>query len=121
MKSILLVVQPHGKGKLRLGINTKDSNEIFQKRHIKVLLILEEDLKIETRTTCGPPNFKEILENKKIKKTYDLYHKLIDKWIKSNHFHCYIKGKPTKLKFQLLKDFNSTITLKFAGRTKSYD
>lgn len=66
MEEIILTVQPHGKGKFRLGVNTKDSCTIFQTRYREVCLILDEYLKIKTKTTCGPLNSKKNIKTKKI-------------------------------------------------------
>ncbi|NGX85147.1 hypothetical protein [Aequorivita sp. KMM 9714] len=118
MNTTTLTVQSCGNGKFRLGVNTNDSSTIFQKRYRKVVLKIEKNRVIDTETTCGPPNDKEVLKNKKCKKGYDLYAKKIDQWIKSNHFHCYRERQPTKIEFQIIKS-NSTIILKFTGNTRN--
>ena len=111
---MILTVQSCGNGKYRLAINAQDSKNIFKTRGFKVKLILVEKSVVETKTTCGPPVL--LILGKKYKKGFDLYHRDIDKWIKLNRFHCYEKGKPTKLEFQRIKS-NSKITLQYLGNT----
>ena len=93
------------KVKYRLGVSLHDSLEIFKVRKIKVVLILEE-LQVITKTVCGPP----------LQKGFDLYHKEIDVWIKSNGFCNYDKGKPTKLSFKIIENTDTQITLKFINK-----
>ena len=99
METIILTVQAcekvteKCKVKYRLGISRSDSLNIFKVRGIKVILIIE-GVEIVTKTLCGPP----------LKKGFDLYHTTLDQWIKDKKFCDYMKGKPTKLSFQILEN-----------------
>lgn len=108
---IILTVQSCGKitkKKYRLGIGYNDSRLIFKKRKLKVMLEIEKEI-IETSTTCGHP----------LKKGFDLYHFILDRWIKDNSFSDYIKGSPTKLIFQIVEIVEDTIVkLKFKKKLK---
>src|SRR5690606_30067907 len=121
---ILLTVQSQGNGKYRLGVNVKDSREIFKRRYRQVCLILEElnvrtkTTCVKTKTTCGLPDFeKEHIDVRK-KKGYDLSDKKINEWIQSNKFQCYNKSTPTKLEFEIIK-ISEEIKLKFTGNVKN--
>lgn len=117
-KKLKLTVQSCGSGKFRLGINANDSSTIFQVRYRKVTLKMDKSNSICTKTTCGPPKEDKAIRRKKYKKGYDLYGKQIDEWIRLNLFHCYEKGKPTKLEF-LIIEVNFTIILKYTGITEN--
>ena len=82
-EKIFLVVQSCGyKKKYRLGINTKNSQELFKKRGVSVHVILGESSTVNVKTTCGTPN--NPINGKKYKKGYDLYSKKISDWIMEN-------------------------------------
>ena len=115
MKQLTLTVQAckkvteKCKVKYRLGISFQDSIEIFKVRKLCVILIFE-DIEIVTKTICGPP----------LKKGFDLYHKDLDAWIKKNNFCSYVKGKPTKLLFQIIEFKENEYTkIKYISKIKS--
>ena len=115
-EKIFLVVQSCGyKKKYRLGINTKNSQELFKQRGVSIHVILSELLKVKIKTTCGTPN--NPIKGKKYKKGYDLYSKEISDWIMENDFHCYKYGQPTKIEFEYYKT-NSIHNLKFTGKVE---
>ena len=98
MCKIILTVQPAGNNKYRLGINTKDSRNIFKKRKVPVMIKLDENLLICTKTTCGCKDMEHDCYVRK--KGYDLYHRKISEWINQKGFKDYIPRQPTKLVFK---------------------
>ena len=115
-EKIFLVVQSCGyKKKYRLGINTKNSQELFKQRGVSVRVILSKSSTVNIKTTCGTPN--NPIKGKRYKKGYDFFSKEISDWIIENNFHCYEYRKPTKLEFEHYK-INSTHNLKYTGKVE---
>jgi len=108
---IKLTVQRCGKDRFRLGINSDDSLKYFKCRGIKVIVLLSKTNKVEVKTTCGTPCDDNGIQIEGFKKGYDLYHKEIDKWIKSKRFHEYPTRRPTKIHFSYTKRSNGDIVL----------
>ena len=108
---ILLTVQSFGNHTYRLGINSEDSLKYFKCRGVKVVLWLSKTNKVEVKTSCGPPCDSDGIQIDGYKKGYDLYHKEIDKWIKSKGFHKYPLRKPTKISFSYIKRESGDIVL----------
>ncbi len=95
LELITLTVQPARNRKFgiyRLGIDSNVSNKYFYKP-LKVKIKLRKSDVFEVSIACGPPS----------KSGYDLNKKEISNWIIENDFHKYVKGSPTKLKFELHK------------------
>lgn len=106
-----LTAQSTGKERYRLGINTNDSVKYFKCRGVRVILWLSKTNKVEVKTTCGSPCNCDGEQLNSHKKGYDLYHKEINKWIKSKGFHEYQIRKPTKISFSYTKRETGDIVL----------
>lgn len=104
-------MQSNGSGGWRLGINCKDSKNIFRCRKVKVCLNLSVKLLVKCFTARGNPcdkNRNWIKVNSKTKKPYrkkgyDLNNKGLSEWLSKNYPNI-ISGKPRKLKFNLVKE-----------------
>ena len=101
-----LTVQSCSEDKYRLGINSDDSLKYFKCRGVKVILWLSKTNKVEVKTTCDSPCDGDGIQIEGFKKGYDLYHKEIDKWIKSKGFHKYSPNESTEISFSYIKRKN---------------
>lgn len=97
--NIILTVQ-RTKDSWRLGLNTNDSKSF--KHREEVTFKIESNV-FSAKTACGTSKKKAFDFNSK---------KNISGWILKNKFHCYKKGKLTKLNFQLDNE-NGIKTLKY--------
>ena len=109
MKDLILTVQSNGNGGYRLGISKEDSLEYFKCRGVRVHLYLGTNKRLMCKTACGnccDERGNWLKNNPKTgkpysKKGYDLNHKELSEWIKTEGFNNYKTGYPKKLIFKI--------------------
>lgn len=84
MRKIELTIHSVGNGKYRFYIPSIPSREVFKKRRQVVILVMN-NIKYPTHTTCGPLDWNNMKKNQK--KGYDLYSSKISDWIVDNNLH----------------------------------